>query len=79
MRRDIRNFLKKVCGRHIHVDDNDSLLENGIIDSLTMIELLTFIERRFGVTVKDDELIPENFETIDAISCFLKQKLNSLH
>ena len=70
----IRDFLGELDDRIIKVEDNQSLLEEGIIDSLKMVELLSFIEGHYGVVVDDDELIPENFETLNAMVNFLEQK-----
>ena len=56
------------------VSDTDSLLEHGVIDSLTMMELIGFLERTYGIQVTDDELIPENFETLSAIAGFVGKK-----
>ena len=73
-RQQIREFLQKMDNRIVNVNDDDSLLTTGIIDSLKMVELLTFIEKTYGVTVDDDELSPENFETVNSIIGFLGQK-----
>jgi len=59
------------------VSDTDSLLDHGVIDSLTMMELIGFLERTYGIQVTDDELIPENFETLSAIAGFVGQKRTS--
>ena len=49
------------------IDENESLLENGIIDSLAIMKLLAFIEKEFMVKVSDEDLMPENFNTIASI------------
>ena len=54
--------------------EDDSLLERGIIDSTGVLELVAFIEEKFGITVEDDELIPENLDTIRDIAEFIRQK-----
>ncbi len=59
------------------VSDTDSLVEHGVIDSLTMMELIGFLERTYEIQVTDDELIPENFETLSAIAGFVEQKRTS--
>jgi len=59
------------------VSDTDSLVDHGVIDSLTMMELIGFLERTYGIQVTDDELIPENFETLSAIAGFVGQKRSS--
>jgi acyl carrier protein len=42
----------------------DSLLERGIVDSTGVLEMVAFLEERFGIRVSDDELIPDNLESI---------------
>jgi len=59
------------------VSDTDSLVEQGVIDSLTMMELIGFLERTYEIQVTDNELIPENFETLSAIASFVEQKRTS--
>ena len=53
-----------------------SLLENGIIDSTGVLELVLFIEENFGIKVEDDELIPENLDSLNNIEIFIKTKSN---
>jgi acyl carrier protein len=56
--------------------DDDSLLESGIIDSLGVLDLVTFIEEEFKITVADDDLTPENFQNIERIMAFVGRKQN---
>ena len=53
---------------------DDSLLDSGIIDSLGILEVVQFLESEFGVHVNDEEMMPENFETINGISIFVNSK-----
>jgi acyl carrier protein len=53
------------------IADSESLIDSGIIDSLRLMELVSHIEQRYGVTVDDEDLIPENFDSIDAIVSYL--------
>ena len=53
---------------------DDSLLEHGIIDSTGVLELVTFIERQFGFTVEDRELVPENLDSIRGLTDFVARK-----
>lgn len=55
-------------------DDDASFLEEGIIDSLGIIELVTFVETTFGVSVPDDELVPENFDSVAKLDAYLRRK-----
>lgn len=52
-----------------------SLLEGGIVDSIGILDIVTFIEQAFGVQVSDEDLLPENFGSIAAIAGFVQQKL----
>ena len=56
--------------------DGASFLENGIIDSTGILELVTFLEETFGITVEDEELIPENLDSIENVARFLDRKRN---
>jgi acyl carrier protein len=56
------------------VSYSESFLESGIIDSTGILELVEFLEKEFGITIQDDELIPENLESIDNITAFLSRK-----
>lgn len=54
--------------------DSDSLLETGVIDSTGVLELLAFIEETYGMKVKDEELIPDNLDSITKVSDFVRRK-----
>ncbi|HEX6934413.1 MAG TPA: acyl carrier protein [Streptosporangiaceae bacterium] len=51
--------------------NDTSLLETGILDSLSLLRLVVFLEQRFGVTVGDADLLPENFASVTAICNYL--------
>lgn len=53
-----------------------SFMEEGIIDSTGILELVFFIEETFGFSVKDDELVPENMDSLQNIARFVDRKLN---
>jgi acyl carrier protein len=55
--------------------DDDSLLQLQVVDSTGFLELVGFIETEFGVKVDDDELVPENLDTLNCIQQFLVGKL----
>jgi acyl carrier protein len=54
--------------------DADSLTGRGILDSTGALELVMHLEERYGVTVQDDELHPDNLDSIDRISAFIARK-----
>ena len=74
----IKAFIQKEFlrdqGPDLEITDN--LIEQGIIDSLGIMRLLTYLERSFGIKVTDEELVPVNFETIESISSFIRSKEN---
>ncbi len=49
------------------LDPNLGLLEEGIIDSLGLQQLITFMEQQFKISIDDEDLMPENFESVNAI------------
>jgi acyl carrier protein len=59
--------------------DDASFLENGVIDSTGVLELITYMESRFGITVEDDELVPENLDSINGLLRFVEKKGGVLH
>jgi acyl carrier protein len=50
------------------------LIESGILDSLTMLKLVTFLEEKFGVKVDPEDVVRENFETVAMILNFMDEK-----
>ncbi|RFA25163.1 acyl carrier protein [Alkalilimnicola ehrlichii] len=54
--------------------DDDSFLEQGIIDSTGIMEVIFFLEEEFGIRVDDDELIPENLDSVNRIARFVQRK-----
>jgi len=56
------------------LDENASFLDSGIIDSTGVMELVGFLEDRFGITVEDSELTPENLDSISRLCAYLRRK-----
>jgi len=54
---------------------SDSLLERGIIDSTGVLELVGFLEQKYGITIQDEELVPENLDSIERLVCFVGRKV----
>jgi acyl carrier protein len=59
------------------IDEKASLLETGVIDSTGVLELIAFIEETYGIKVEDEEIVPENLDTILDITHFIEQKLSA--
>ena len=73
---EVRAFVLKSfpLARKQQIKDSDALLESGMIDSQGVLEVVAFIEREFSTIVEDEELSPENFQTIDRIAAFIQNK-----
>jgi len=56
------------------VSDDDSLLSSGVLDSLGILQLATFLEQEFRLIVQDDELSGDNFDTIAALTRYVTGK-----
>ena len=54
--------------------NTDSFLEKGIIDSTGILEVIQFLQEEFGVDVKDDEMTPENLDSVARIAAFVARK-----
>jgi acyl carrier protein len=67
----VENFL---FGETNGLEDDTSFLENGIIDSTGILELVTYLEDTFGIEVEDEELVPENLDSIANVVQYLTTK-----
>ncbi|MBW1851048.1 MAG: acyl carrier protein [Deltaproteobacteria bacterium] len=73
----IRNFIVEnfLFGSDNGLTDDASFLDEGIIDSTGILELVSFIEEDFGIAVEDEELIPENLDSIKNVVAYLERKV----
>lgn len=77
---DVRERLRKFItesfplARQKLPGDGDPLLDDGLIDSLGILELVNFMTDAFGVEVSDEDLQPENFHSIDTLVAFVVRK-----
>jgi acyl carrier protein len=56
------------------LQDNDSFLDSGIIDSTGVLEIILFVEETFGIKVNDDEMLPVNLDSVDNLVAFVNRK-----
>lgn len=54
--------------------DDSSFLESGVIDSTGVLELVTYLENKFGFKIADEELVPENLDSINNVLRFIERK-----
>ena len=69
----LSNFL---FGQSVELQPGDSLLGRGLIDSTGVLELVDFIEERFAIKVEDDEVIPDNLDSIRNVATYVAKKLS---
>jgi acyl carrier protein len=72
----LRKFIREnfLFGADRPLADDDSFLEQGIIDSTGVLELVDFVERQYGIHVTDEELVPENLDSIRNLARYLDEK-----
>ena len=72
----IHAFLldKFPLARKAGIGKDTALLEKGILDSLGILDVVSFLESEFSLVVSDDELVPENFQTLGTLSVFVVKK-----
>lgn len=72
----IRGFILEhfPIAKSTKIEDSSSLLDEGVLDSLGILELVNYLQDELGVSVEDEELVPENFRSIDAIASFVDSK-----
>ncbi len=71
----VSNFLFGQEGNGI--TDDQSFLESGIVDSTGMLELVSFVEEKYGISIGDRELVPENLDSLTNISRLVERKLQA--
>jgi len=59
------------------VADDESLLASGVIDSLVVLELTTYIQLKYDFQIDEDDLIPQNFDSLMAMSSYIESKTKS--
>lgn len=77
IRQTLRSFIAEemlFSGSDYPYPDDASFLENGIVDSMGVMQLVMFIEERFGMPVHDSEIIPDNFDSIERLGAYVQRK-----
>jgi acyl carrier protein len=80
MARDIKNTVRQYLDQNflaagdLKLADSDSLLQLQVVDSTGFLELVSFLEAEFKLKVADDEMVPENLESLDNIEQFVRRK-----
>ena len=72
----VRNFIVEsfYVSDPKELSDEVSLIDSGIVDSTGMMDIILFLESTYGISIEDEETVPENLETIDRIAAFMARK-----
>jgi len=73
----VRQFIASnfYIGKSLSLRSETSLLDAGVVDSTGVLEIVLFIEERFGIQVADDEMLPDNLDSIGKITEFVARKV----
>lgn len=77
---EVRQFLRDnfpLSADGVALDREDSLIEVGVIDSTGVLELIGFIEERYEIEIRDEEVLPENLDSIANITRFVGEKVGA--
>lgn len=77
VKEELKSFLIKQfpSARNQHFNNNEQLLASGIVDSLGVLDLVNYIEQTFQISMSDEDLVPENFQTIEKLTLFIRNKM----
>lgn len=73
----IRSFIAEellFSGGGFPHSDEASFLDEGIIDSMNILQLVLFVEQKFGLSVKDEDIVPEHFDSVSKVAAFVESK-----
>lgn len=73
---EIKKFIEtNILANDIKIEADSNLQQAGI-DSFSIVEIILFIERKFGVVITDEKLVPENFKTLNALAATVEELIN---
>lgn len=77
IKKKLRDFVAEtfmVGDENENLGDSDSFMQTGIIDSTGVLELASFVEQEFNLTIEDDEMTPSNLDSIESLAGFIARK-----
>ena len=79
LQEDIRNFVVDnfLFGDAGSLDNDSSFIKGGIVDSTGILQLVAFIQERYNLEVEDDELVPENLDSVNRAAAYVERKKRS--
>jgi acyl carrier protein len=79
IRQQVKDFLINnfIFDPSAQIGTEDSLMENGVVDSTGILEVIMWVEQTFGIHVEDSEVLPENFDSIGNIARYAQAKMGA--
>jgi acyl carrier protein len=76
VKQQLRSYIEEnfVLSATRQLGDSDSLLDSGAVDSTGFIELISFLEDHFAIQVRDEEMVPENLDSLDNLTAYVNRK-----
>ncbi|MDP9353098.1 MAG: acyl carrier protein [Chloroflexota bacterium] len=79
IRNQIREYIiNDILFHSAEIEGDTSLLGEGILDSTGGLEMVLFLESHFGIDVEEDDVVPDNFDSLNALSAFVERKQRSM-
>ncbi|MDD3732953.1 MAG: acyl carrier protein [candidate division Zixibacteria bacterium] len=74
----VKDYIEKnfVYDQETKLKNDESLLDTGLVDSTGILEVVSFIEETYDISIQDEEMIPDNLDSIDKIASFIMRKKN---
>ena len=72
----VKDYIEKnfVYDQETNLKVDESLLDSGLVDSTGILEVVSFIEESFSVSIEDEEMVPDNLDSVDKIASFIVRK-----
>ena len=76
---DVKDRIRRFIAEEVLCDEgrqvaNDQELLGDVLDSLALLQLVDYVERQFGIEVEDDDMVPENFRSLDALERYVRSR-----
>ena len=76
IKEEVRTYLKEASlSNSDNIKDDTLIFDSGILDSMGLLFLIEFLNEKFEISIEDEELLPENFETVNSITEFVQKKM----
>lgn len=70
----VKSYISHLVPAGTQLQEDSTLITNGLIDSMSVVDLIVYLEKEFQVKFSDTEMTPENFDTLSAISSLIERK-----